>query len=241
MRRQPIIVIPASEDVGVPRKLQVKRAYADAIESLGGVVLLIARPTEASAFRSIIKLADGLLLIGGHDINPLRYHEKDRDCVNVSNERDLLELALFRQAKKKNIPILGICRGAQIMNVALGGSLYQNLKKDIPHAVAHARYRRGGTLMQNAFATHEISIEASTLLASFTKKKCLTVNSRHRQCIKTLGRGLFVSARAQDGVIEAIELRNYPFGLGIEWHPEELGGTSSQKIFQAFIKAANAW
>ena len=235
----PIIIIPASEHAdGTPHKLQVNRPYTDAIERAGGIAFIVARPKNKRALGKIIHLADGLLFLGGHDVHPRRYSEDVRSCVGVNNERDDIEFALFGGAMKKKIPILGICRGMQLMNVALGGSLYQDVHKEMSGAT-HDHHHHGKTLMPRNHPAHGVNIILGTMLHKLVKTKTLQVNSLHHQGVKALGKGLVASAFAPDGLIEAIELPLHPFLLGVEWHPEELADEPSKGIFDAFIQAAS--
>lgn len=237
--KRPAIVIPASEEKGdLPHKLQVNRPYTDAIECAGGIALIVARPKTNDALDAIIDVADGLLLLGGHDVNPCHYDESDHSCVGVNDERDDLEFALLTRALKKEIPVLGICRGMQLMNVALGGSLYQDVRKDMPGGIVHDHHYHGKTVMPRDHHAHPVDVTAKTMLYKITKAKKLRVNSLHHQGVKVLGKDLIASAHAPDGLVEAIEIQKYPFGLGVEWHPEELGDKPSQRVFSALIAAA---
>lgn len=237
---RPVIIIPASEDgKSIPRKLQVNRPYADAIESAGGIALIVARPKTNDALDAIIRLADGLLLLGGHDVNPLCYNENDRGCVGVDDERDALEFALFRRAMEKKISVLGICRGMQLINVTFGGTLYHDLIKEMPGALEHDHHYHNKALVPRDYPAHNVDVAKGTLLHQLVGVKMLSVNSLHHQGTKTLGKNLLASAHAPDGLIEAIEMKNYPFMLGVQWHPEELRDEVSEKIFSAFIATAN--
>lgn len=171
--------------------------------------------------RSILERIDGLLLTGsGPDIDPESYGERRRfPFKTVHPKRFLLERELFRQALKKNMPILGICGGMQLMNVAAGGSLYQDIKGQIPKAMQH---QRGGK------PAHLIEVKQGTLLSKILKGNRLRVNSAHHQGVKQVAPGYVVNAEADDGVIEGIEAVGYPFVLGVQWHPGFESGRSER-------------
>jgi len=205
--------------------------YVRAIEATGGIPLILpplASPSKSA--RSILERIDGLLLTGsGPDIDPEIYGERRRfPFKTVHPKRFLLERELVRQAKKKGMPILGICGGMQLMNVAAGGSLYQDIKGQIPKAMQH---QRGGK------PAHLIEIKQGTLLSKILKGSTLRVNSAHHQGVKQVAPGYVVNAEADDGVIEGIEAVGYPFVLGVQWHPEFLNpDDQSETLFKAFLK-----
>lgn len=207
--------------------------YVHAIEVTGGIPLILpplASPSKSA--RSILERIDGLLLTGsGPDIDPERYGEHRRfPFKTVHPKRFLLERELVRQAKKKGMPILGICGGMQLMNVAAGGSLYQDIKGQIPKAMQH---QRGGK------PAHLIEVKQGTLLFKILKGDRLRVNSAHHQGVKQVAPGYVVNAEADDGVIEGIEAVGYPFVLGVQWHPEFLNADDqSATLFKAFLKMA---
>lgn len=207
--------------------------YVHAIEATGGIPLILpplASPSKSA--RSILERIDGLLLTGsGPDIDPEIYGERRRfPFKTVHPKRFLLERELVRQAKKKGMPILGICGGMQLMNVAAGGSLYQDIKGQIPKAMQH---QRGGK------PAHLIEVKQGTLLSKILKGDRLRVNSAHHQGVKQVAPGYVVNAEADDGVIEGIEAVGYPFVLGVQWHPEFLNADDqSETLFKAFLKMA---
>ncbi|MDO8520985.1 MAG: gamma-glutamyl-gamma-aminobutyrate hydrolase family protein [bacterium] len=237
--KAPIILTPTAEARAGTRKLLMNRAYADAIERAGGIIIATGRPKLEKAKDALIELADGLLFMGGDDICPEFYNEGNRNCKNIDRERDDLELALLHKAITKKIPILAICRGMQLLNIAFHGTLYQDVAKEMPGADTHDFHNdKNGAPLERSFLAHDVTIEKDSTLYHMTGQEHLKVNSLHHQGIKKLGEGLSASARAPDGLVEALEIKNYPFGIGIEWHPEELGDKVSQNIFQAFVDAA---
>ena len=175
-------------------------------------------------------LIDGILITGGDfDIDPQIYGEKkDKSIVRIDKPRTNFEIKMARLALKKNKPILGICGGQQLLNVALNGSLIQHIDKtNIKHEQSQPR---------NKFS-HKVQISLKSKLYKIVKKKEFRVNSAHHQAIKKIGKNLNINAIAEDGIIEGIELDNHKFFLGIQWHPEFFISNYDKKIFKAFIKA----
>jgi putative glutamine amidotransferase len=234
----PIIGITTSAErteKGVDRAF-VNAAYIRAIERAGGVPLLL------TPFHSVDSLArlpiDGLLLTGGGDIDPARWGEARHAKTDlVSPERDELELErVTRQAIDTGVPLLAICRGLQVVNVALNGTLHQHVPdvfgEDIAHAQSGAR----------SYASHEVTIEPGTVLAELSGSERLRVNSFHHQAIKDLGDGLRPVAWAQDKVIEAVDLPgSCGFMLAVQWHPEELAENdpAARRLFSALVEHAS--
>ena len=177
---------------------------------------------------------DGILFAGGEDVDPAFYgEEKKYDSVNVNRARDDFELALLHAALDRRLPILGICRGAQLINVEFGGALYQDLAEDFVPEFPHQQTEAG---RERNDLTHTVTVtEPDSLLHRAVQGSC-RVNSLHHQAIKHLGRGLKVSAHSEDGLVEAVEAANeYPFLLAVQWHPEELTEHGEQlRIFQEF-------
>ncbi len=233
-----LIPLPSCGEVSTP-KYAVNRVYLDAIVSAGGEPLCIARPSE-ERLRDLVSLVDGILIVGGDDIDPQQYGQKNSGhSKNVDFKRDEVELTLVHLALAKKIPLLGICRGMQVINVALGGSLYQDIGAEMENGVVHDHHHHDGKPVPRNYLAHTITFKKSTQLKMLTQRETLNVNSLHHQGIKILGENLVASAHAPDGLIEAIELPEHPFAIGVEWHPEELTDQTSKEIFQAFIDAAN--
>ncbi len=178
---------------------------------------------------------DGILFAGGEDVDPSFYgEEKKYESVMVNRARDDFEQNLLRKAWDQRLPILGICRGAQLINVDFGGTLYQDLAQDFVPEFEHQQVEAG---KGRSDLTHTVTVtEPDSLLHHAVQGSC-RVNSLHHQAIKHVGRGLKVSAHSEDGLVEAVEAAgDYPFLLAVQWHPEELTEYSEQlKIFREFV------
>ena len=206
----------------------IRSNYVNSIINSNGLPLML--PSKPELVDYYFNLIDGILLTGGDfDIDPKMYGEKkDKSVVHIDKPRTNFEIKMARLALNKNKPILGICGGQQLLNVALNGSLIQNIAKtNIKHEQVHPR---------NKFS-HKVQINLKSKLYKIVKKKKFRVNSAHHQAIKKVGTNLNVNAIAEDGIIEGIELDSHKFFLGIQWHPEFFISNYDKKIFKAFIKA----
>ena len=237
----PIIGVTTSAErtaKGVERSF-LNAAYIRAVERAGGVPLLLTPHHSPAALARFAELVDGLLLTGGGDIDPARWGEPRHPTTDlVSTERDELELErVTRQAIDTGLPLLAICRGLQVVNVALNGTLHQHVPDVFGDSIAHAQ---SGA---RSDASHEVTIEPGTLLADLARAERLSVNSFHHQAIKDLGDGLEPVAWAEDKVIEAVELPGARgFVLAVQWHPEELvaDDPAALRLFQALVAAASS-
>ncbi len=182
-----------------------------------------------------MRVIDGLLISGGNDVDPQFYREKKKARnLNLTKERDLFEIALVRRARRKNIPVLAICRGMQLVNVAFGGTLYQDFSFEnrfLDHTLK-------GSLLYNK--KHSVVIQGKTKLHSIIKKKRIDANTSHHQMVKKVAPGFLVNARSQkDQVIEGIETKDASFLICVQWHPELMKDKSSRLLFDALIRAAS--
>jgi len=209
--------------------------YIRAIMQAGGIPLILPiLDCDESTIRQL-DLVDGLLLSGGGDVDPNLYGQEPHQLLEATYlQRDLYEMTLLRHANMKKIPVLGICRGLQIMNVSFGGDLYQDLKEHDQIALQH---RQKSQLYQES---HLVDVQKGSILERICQSDSIRTNSLHHQAIKNLGKGLNVSGRSRDGIIEAIEKIDHPFMLGVQWHPELMVEVSPQAcaLFQALINAS---
>jgi len=238
--RSPIIGITCSvfQSAGRPR-LGQNQTYLDAVVRAGAAPLLIPHLVDGALLRAVYHRLDGLLLSGGEDVHPAHYgeacHEK---CGTITPDRDEMELPLTRWAIEDGKPLLAICRGIQVLNVALGGSLYQDIQAQAPGAGRHDWYPD----LPRDLLSHTVSIAPQTCLARLEDTVSLPVNSLHHQAVKDVAPGLIVAARAPDEIIEAVEAVGHPFAIGVQWHPEELASSDAraQRLFDALVAACLA-
>jgi putative glutamine amidotransferase len=220
-----------------PPRLAQNRTYVQAVIRAGGLPLLIPHLEDKALLRAAYERLDGLLLTGGEDIHPGHFHEAIHErCRSISPERDATELPLARWAVQEGKPLLGICRGIQVLNVALGGSLYQDIGSQCPAAGRHDWYPG----FPRTLLAHAAAVADGTHLARILGATALEVSSLHHQSIKDLAPALEVAAVAPDGIVEAVQVRDHPFAVGVQWHPEELAGTDahSQRLFEALVRAS---
>lgn len=215
--------------------------YIDALRRAGGVEgIVLPTPDDEVVLDRLLDRFDGLLLLGGGDLHPTTYGQEAHTKVyGVDDDRDDYELALTRGAIERGKPVLAICRGHQVLNVALGGTLDQHIT-DRPGSVGH-----GLPGVEDGEQLHTVDIDAGTLLAGAMGAHHITVSSHHHQAVEHLGDGLRVVARAPDGVIEGIELESdgspsAPWVLGVQWHPEDTApdDPAQQALFDAFVARA---
>ena len=215
----------------------LRARYVRAIEELGGVPLILPLVADRAARRRLLRTIDGLLLTGsGPDLDPALYGErKQYSFPIVAQRRASFELDLVHLATRTHLPTLAICGGMQTMNVAFGGTLYQ----DLPGQVADVLQHRQTTPAIRV--SHSVSITPGTLLDRIVKRPRMQVNSSHHQSVKGVGRTLIASATASDGIVEAIEHPGHPFFLGLQWHPEFLFERHQlhRRLFEAFLRAAS--
>lgn len=208
------------------------RAYSLAVERAGGVALMLpASDAVARAPDTVLDLLDGLILSGGCDIDPASYGATQSPRTVVTRpERDRFELAIAHRALERDLPLLGICRGMEMLNVATGGTLAQH----IPDAIGSDRHAH----TPGAFADHEVELEPASLVARAAGAGRLAVKSHHHQGVALLGEGLVVSGRSvEDELPEAIEIPARNFALGVLWHPEE---DQADRVIEALVEAATA-
>jgi putative glutamine amidotransferase len=212
----------------------LSKTYADVICKAGGIPIILPSIDNGS-LTQLLNRIDGLILTGGVDVNPLFYDEEPHPKLGtVDPLRDNFEVALAQEALDSGIPIIGICRGMQLLNVVAGGKLHQDIPSlNISNAINHRQQAPAWSF------SHKVVIEEGTRLEKIIGQKETFVNSFHHQAVKTIAPGFIVSARSSDGIIEAIEKDDSCFIIGVQWHPEGLSNEDSRMfaIFESFCQA----
>ena len=219
---KPIILVTAgkSTETKKPVMYSLKDEYVTAITRNGGIALLVATGMDVDTIPGMLARVDGVLLTGGSDLDPQLFGAGNNPKVyGIDPARDAFEIALVKHLVDIDKPFLGICRGIQVINVALGGTLYLDIADELPTARKHDYFT---PTYAPGKLSHRVSVEDGSLLAGLVGAEPFKVNSRHHQAIKDLAEGLKVTAYAEDGIIEAVELPSHPFALGVQWHPESL-------------------
>lgn len=224
-------------DAGIGTKDQAWQVlahdYLTSVWNAGAIPLIIPVDEDKNRAAEMLDMADGLLLSGGNDISPEIYGGKAEKCGRVDTARDLMELSLLNRAIETDKPILGICRGIQLINAALGGTVYQDLPSEgfSPHFLSPC---------ERTQPSHKITVKPDTMLASIIGEGEHGVNSYHHQAVKELSPHASACAESEDGVTEAIEIRALRFVLAVQWHPEMMTDSDEQQaIFRAFVNAAS--
>jgi len=226
-------VIGITTDVRQDGENILKNTYVQAVIRAGGLPMIVPVGLEEDV-EQLIEMFDGLLLSGGNDINPMLFNEEPHEYLGVvSPSRDSSELELARRMLKTGKPILGICRGIQVLNVAVGGTLYQDLYKQNDSPILQHIQKA-----PNTHCSHYVQLDKGSLLESIAGSERIQVNSYHHQSLKEVPSVFKVTAVASDGIVEAIESTDEQFVLGVQWHPEALsvaGDAVSLRIFERFI------
>ncbi len=234
MKRPYIGVIQLVDDE--KKRYWMSPGYMNSVEKAGGIPLILPLTKDRDVLMQVLHDLDGLLLTGGHDVDPHLYHEDFHEKIGpLCPLRDASEMMLTHEAVQLNMPVFGICRGLQMLNVVLGGTLYQ----DIPSQISSTEEHR----MPKPFDTvsHSVNILENTPLYDILGSKNIGVNSHHHQSIKDIAPSLRLAAVAEDGVIESIFMPNRRFILGVQWHPELLYDKDehSRALFSAFVRACS--
>lgn len=210
----------------------LREDYCSSILKAGGIPLIIPPFQDLSLIDYYLNICSAVLFSGGGDIDPYYWGETaDKELGIISPERDLFELDLCLKAISLKIPILGICRGCQLLNVATGGNIIQHITSSMCHTQKAPRN----------YPIHDIFIFKESLLYRIMQQEYIRVNSFHHQAVKIPGDKLYISAQAADGTIEAIEFSAAPFVIGVQWHPECMHDSNSFLLFKAFVNAANEY
>jgi putative glutamine amidotransferase len=215
--------------------INLLRAYVDAIEQAGGVPVIIPSALASGGWEALYPRLDGVLFSGGGDMAVEHFNGAPHPKVDeIEPERDAVELSLLHAAAAEGKPFLGICRGCQLVNVGLGGTLYTHLPDQLPGALQHDNPGN----MRHALV-HDVQIEEGTFVATVLGEPIVHVNSHHHQGLRDIAPQLKIAGRSPDGLVEAIELPGHPFGLAVQWHPEWLTDQeSTRNLFRQFVLAA---
>ena len=239
MTSAPIIAVTATTELvrGRPR-VRVNEAYTNALAA-AGLVPLVLPPVSPDVALFALEGVVGLVLTGGEDMDPAAFGQPPHPASGAPHAaRDAYELALAHEARSRRIPTLAICRGAQVMNVALGGTLVQDIPSQRPSEVNHDQSQR------RTERVHRTDVAHDSALARAIGATRIATNSSHHQAVDAVGAGLRVSARAEDGIIEGLETADEDWWmLAVQWHPEELTGTAEEwdrRLFAAFASAVRA-
>ena len=237
MPRDPLVGVTTSITIDQsPERAYVNSAYLHAVQQAGGVPVLLPPQLSKSSLERLVRGLDAVLLTGGGDMDPAAFGETPHPTLyDVAPSRDALETQVTLMALDKKTPLLAICRGVQVLNVVLGGSLHQDVATDPGTEILHSQKEARDQ------ATHKVTVAAGSRLSRVLGGEDLEVNSFHHQVIKSLGRGLVPVAWAPDKLIEGVELDDDSrFVLGVQWHPEPLVGNSepARRLFSALVTAA---
>jgi putative glutamine amidotransferase len=236
---QPLIGITATRTynhAGNP-VISVNEAYTRAVERSGAAPLIIPLGLPDEMLTELLSRLDGVLFSGGGDVETSRYHGLDHPRVDeVDPDRDRVEILLALQAAQCGMPFLGICRGIQVINVALGGTLYSDIADQHTGALRHDFYPD----FARDHPAHPVAIAVGSRLAQILGGTQVATNSLHHQAVQQLAPGLIALAHAPDGIVEAAEIPDHPFGLAVQWHPEWMPDSlPMQALFRAFTAAAS--
>ncbi len=211
-------------------------AYARAVAAVGGLPVFLTAGLPDTTLRDLFERLDGLLFPGGGDLDPSTYGvTTTARLMGIDGDRDHLELTLARWALQDGMPVLGICRGQQLLNVAAGGTLIPDIPSLRPDALPHSDPNRAPEAL-----AHSVTVQPDSYLAKVGTPPSLEVNSSHHQAVDRVASGWRVSAIAPDGIIEAIEAPGHPFALAVQWHPERLGGRpDAAGLLATFVQIAS--
>ena len=245
---RPVIGVPTQNlqslggvSTDIPASWVMSQRYIRALTAVGALPWMIPLVgDEPETLRGIYDELDGIFLPGGADIDPANYgEERHARCDKGDLARDQVELALVRWAMADRKPVLGVCRGLQIVNLAAGGTLYQDLADQMKGSIKHDYFPFGGRYSRD-YLSHEVSVATNTRLAEIFGAGALKVNSMHHQGIRRLGASLVASAVAPDGLVEGLESSNNSYLVAVQWHPEALTDNSpeTRRLFESFVDAA---
>lgn len=237
--RKPVIGVGGVRETPPPttafptlKRVFTNEGHLSKLQKAGTAAILIPLTSDQQALAQLVTLCDGILIPGGPDIDPSFYLEDRHELCGPSDlELDRFQLALFHESRRQNKPILGICRGTQLINVAQGGTLHQDFRLQSPQPLVHPDYGRWDK------ASHQVHLQAVSKLAGIFSATTIGVNSLHHQSVAQVGKDCTVAARSEDSSIEAIELTSGAWCIGVQWHPEAMG-SEMDCLFEAFVEQA---
>ena len=244
MIRLPIIGITAGlttdeQNYGTITRHRVTADYSEAVLAAGGLPIIL--PPQDGTLDTILELVDGLIFSGGADIDPARYGETDVHpaTYDISDERDRFEIDLMNGAVERDLPVLCICRGIQVLNVALGGSLTQHIDDQVKNPLVHRQHEAG---IKGTDSSHDVIFVEGSLSSEVFEATILPVNSLHHQSLSAPAERVRIEGVSNDGVIEAVSVPTCRFVLGVQWHPELLFKSmpAQLKPFEALVEAARS-
>ncbi|MBE7720976.1 gamma-glutamyl-gamma-aminobutyrate hydrolase family protein [Lacrimispora indolis] len=233
--RKPLIGLTPAHDIE-SGDVKARPTYMRALKAAGAIPVIMPLDASEEDLKQLSQELDGFLFTGGPDVHPFLFGEETQEhCGNVSPARDQMEISLLPMIMELRKPVLGICRGIQVLNIALGGNIWQDIpsqvKRDFP--LAHSQP------FHYDMPCHTVSLTKGSLLARISGCSSLKVNSMHHQAVKDIAPGLIASAYSTDHLIEALEMPGYPFFIGVQWHPEYLWEKNEEafRLFQTFVEA----
>lgn len=241
--RKPVIGLTVNyigpEESGCPSRFgsyYINRGYVEGVRKAGGIPIYLPYTDDPEELAALLERVDGLILTGGKDMDPRHFNEERHPtCERILPDRSAFEVELTRMAVQHAVPTLGICLGLQTLNVAMGGSLFQDIPSMKPSEVRHRQ-----TEAERHGVAHSVDVVPGSKLSElFNGATKLHVNSIHHQAAKEIGKGLVVTAMAPDGIVEGLEHSGVPFCVSVQWHPEDLkAGESNQVLFDGLVRAA---
>ncbi|MGB0389334.1 MAG: gamma-glutamyl-gamma-aminobutyrate hydrolase family protein [Ardenticatenaceae bacterium] len=247
MTCRPIIGLPTQTLEEVPGELPrcwiMSQGYVKTLASVGGVPYMMPLLEDLHTLRALYETLDGIFLCGGVDVAPENYgHTPHSLCGRVDQARDRTELQLVKWAILDKKPVFGVCRGIQVINVASGGTLYQDIAFEVDKAIKHDYFPMQGPYSRDLL-THSVFVDTESRLGDMLGVRSIKVNSMHHQAIAEIGHGLMPTAWAPDGIIEAIESQNGHYLIGVQWHPEELASSDPRmcRLFDQFIHESRTY
>lgn len=210
--------------------------YIQSLINAGAYPVMIPSGLKEEAIDTLLPRLDGLMFTGGGDIHPRYYGAEDHPLVSeVDTERDHMEFYLLQKSLHKKLPLLGICRGFQLINVGLGGSLYEDIQAQNAEFLKHDYFPD----WPRTHLAHQVSLEPGNRLAQIFGASQIEVNSLHHQAVRQISDRLEVLGKAPDGILEAFQIRDYPYGIAVQWHPEWMqDDPKMQALFRSFVEAA---